>query len=463
MDQSRPWLERWNVIRELSGGGQGTTLLAASKDGGLNLQSAVIKILHKQQDSEARRRMFREVTNLKVLHSAACRVPRILDSNLESFELPDVPLFFVMEFVNGETLAKFIGDRSGIPLLEASEIVADLSSTLQIAIGEQIIHRDLKPENIMIEKSHPTGARRYECTIVDYGLSFNASATDDGLTRTSETIDNSFLSLPERRVPGGDRRDPRSDITGLCGILYYCLTGHFPVDLVGPDNKPPHRRSGHSIREKLGDTPQTRMLESFFDKGFSPSLDSRFQTIEEFRDRLDEVMNPKIKVSREDPINVAKRAGQALVESNRPSQIAAFRERASKLLLDTLQPKLRHYRGGDLLKPFTIDQNKVIKDATKQITGHEPIGVDFFCGIEAPPHALRINIWYQIQSMRFECIVFRALILAEGDENSLIQPWQPLIRYDGRTNPDFSSLEGDFDATVSDAIEALQNAILRAG
>jgi eukaryotic-like serine/threonine-protein kinase len=372
MEKSQPWLERWELVKELSGGGQGTTLLVKSNDGGLVVQSAVIKVLKYQRDAEARRRMFREVGNLKSLHSAGCRVPRILDSNVESFELPEMNLYFVMEFVEGKTLSEFVRDRRGLPLGEAAEIANDLASTLQTAIAENIIHRDLKPENILV-RSHPSDSvRRHECTIVDYGLSFNTKAVDEGLTRTTETIDNSFLSLPERRIPGGDRRDPRSDITGLCGILYFCLTGHPPVDLVGPDNRPPHRRAGHSVREKLGTLPQMQVLESFFDKGFSPNINLRFQTIEEFRLRLAEVLDPKIKVARESPREVAKRAGQALVESNRSSQITAFREKASNRLHGAIYPKYQEYNTHiDALSPFRIDQHKGRKEHVKAVKGAE--------------------------------------------------------------------------------------------
>jgi hypothetical protein len=144
------------------------------------------------------------------------------------------------------------------------------------------------------------------------------------VTRASETLDNDFFSLPERRVHGGNRRDPRSELTSVCAILYYCITSRSPVDLIGPDGKAPHRRTGYSIKEKLGASAGTTRLEMFFDRGFAPNIDDRFQSIPEITARLEEVLNPTARSTLEDPSEIAIRVGKHLLKNNRKVQMVEY-------------------------------------------------------------------------------------------------------------------------------------------
>ena len=400
--------------------------------------------------------MVREVTNLAVLNNANCRVPKVLESNVDRFEVPGVALYFVMEYVAGITLAKHIKDGGALPLKESSLIVRKLAATVALAQKEEILHRDLKPDNIVIRSNQGGVGDDIDVVIVDYGLSFN-SRLDGELTRVSETLDNSFLSLPERRVPGGNRRDFRSDITGLSGILYFCLTGHHPVDLVGPDNRAPHKRVGHSIKEKLGGSVGTSVLESFFDRGFSPNLESRFQTIDEFNSRLDEVLDPMVRAVREDPVAAARRAGNALLEGDKKSKIAAFNITGGGLR-NPLNACFNKFEGK--LDPFRIDQNNGIPADFKVISGYDSVDVDFVTTISTHGHQMRMMVGYQICCQGFQCAVFRGLVKLEAKQYQIVQPWQPIFRYDGREKPDFSIVGADFEATITEGIQALEAAIL---
>jgi len=179
-----PWSENWSIVEPLGKGGQGTTFIATRKT---DAQKGVIKILKHQTSDEARRRMYREVANLKALHGAGCKVPQILDGNTEKFESKDVNLFFVMEMIPGQRLCDVVTSKGGLGLSKAMDFAFDLLATVKKALVEDVIHRDLKPENIIVREFE-----KNDLVIVDYGLSFNA--TDDGnVTRVSETLDNDFL------------------------------------------------------------------------------------------------------------------------------------------------------------------------------------------------------------------------------------------------------------------------------
>jgi len=94
--------------------------------------------------------MYQEVANLKILRNAGGKVPEILDANTELFENLDVPMFFAMEFVAGETLAGLINKHCSLSVETSTGIALELCSTLRVAAKEGIVHRDIKPENIII-------------------------------------------------------------------------------------------------------------------------------------------------------------------------------------------------------------------------------------------------------------------------------------------------------------------------
>jgi serine/threonine protein kinase len=112
---------------------------------------AVLKHLkpEKANDSKARGRMAQEVTNLRVLRSAGGKVPQVLDGNTERFEDPSIPLYFVMEYIQGKTLAETVQESNGLGVKASVGIALDLCSTMSVAIMEGIVHRDIKPENII--------------------------------------------------------------------------------------------------------------------------------------------------------------------------------------------------------------------------------------------------------------------------------------------------------------------------
>ena len=101
--KTHPWVAKWGEGERFDGGGQGDTFLVPDR----TTPRGVMKLLkdHRAGDPKSRRRMFQEVSNLKILHSAGARVPQILDDNTSEFENLGVPLFFVMERIEGKTLA----------------------------------------------------------------------------------------------------------------------------------------------------------------------------------------------------------------------------------------------------------------------------------------------------------------------------------------------------------------------
>ncbi|HEY1375853.1 MAG TPA: protein kinase, partial [Gemmataceae bacterium] len=193
------WKEKWKAVRSLSSGGQGYTVLVESLSE--PTQMGVLKTLRRADSPQARARMNKEVAALESLAAEKLKVPRVLDKNTEMHADPSMPLYFVMEFVEGQTLDKEVAARGRLDLDKAGAMTLALAETVSAAHGQGVLHRDLKPDNIIVRDFDAD-----DLVIVDYGLSFN-QADDDNLTRDSEQLGSPFLMLPEVRVPGGDRRD----------------------------------------------------------------------------------------------------------------------------------------------------------------------------------------------------------------------------------------------------------------
>lgn len=457
MASKHPWKDRWKRGQELSKGGQGTTYLVTSKQGELFTESAVLKLLRNQKSPQARRRMFLEVANLRVLHSAGCSVPRVLDANTEKYEVSKIPLYFVMEYISGETLQNYVTKSSGLSIDESVQLILKMCDTLVIAQNEGILHRDIKPENIILKESNELVRVP---VIVDYGLSFNTT-DDQNITRGSETLDNLFLSLPERRVPGGDRRDPRSDLTGLCGILFFCLTTEAPVDLVGPDGNPPHRRHGKTLRERFEDSTQITLVEALLDQGLSSNLDTRFQTVDELRNRLKDILEPSARKVMEDPRLVAKKISQNLLKSDRRTQLTEYKS-ASIGLLQALKNCVHGYKK-DEIPPFILGEQTKKKSELFDLDGLDDIGICFSCVIEMQNHPNRAAIEYQLAARGLQCAIFRATMKSTRKKAKfeVMEPWTPVQWYEGVSGPDIDIVIEDFKASLGEAMKLLEREILK--
>ena len=129
-------------------------------------------------------------------------------------------LFYVMPFVEGESLrAKLTRDRQ-LPVDEALHIAAGVASALDYAHKQGVVHRDLKPENILLQGTQPM--------IADFGIALAVSnAGGTRVTQTGISLGTPQYMSPEQAT--SDRAiDGRSDIYSLAAVTYEMLTGEPP-------------------------------------------------------------------------------------------------------------------------------------------------------------------------------------------------------------------------------------------
>lgn len=127
-------------------------------------------------------------------------------------------LYFVMEFVQGPTIANLLNLDGTIPLHFATEYAAQIAEALDAAYGERnVIHRDIKPENLMLD-------RWGKVKVMDFGL---ARATGLQRITVAKTLVGSIYYASPEQV-WGQQLDNRSDIYALGVVLYEMVTGQRP-------------------------------------------------------------------------------------------------------------------------------------------------------------------------------------------------------------------------------------------
>jgi eukaryotic-like serine/threonine-protein kinase len=183
-------------------------------------------------------------------------------------------LFYVMPFVEGESLRARLDRDKQLPIDDALQIAASVASALDYAHQHGVVHRDLKPENILIHGG--------QAVVADFGIALAVSkAGGTRVTQTGISLGTPQYMSPEQAT--GDRVvDGRSDIYSLAAVTYEMLTG-----------EPPHTgATSQSIIAKLltEDVRPIRMLrrtvpphvEDAVQQGLQKLPADRFATANEF-------------------------------------------------------------------------------------------------------------------------------------------------------------------------------------
>jgi len=187
--------------------------------------------------------------------------------------------YFVMEHVQGQTLAQYLRERGPLPLVDVVNIARQVASALAYAHGHAppVIHRDIKPANIMIED------RTGRVVVMDFGIAKELDSNDT--TKSGMVIGTLKYCAPEqmRHEP----LDGRADIYSLGMVIYEAYAGRqFFADL---DETSVIGRVLYDVQEHepVFPRPAPQAFLSLVTKMIAKSRDSRYHTIEEVARDLD--------------------------------------------------------------------------------------------------------------------------------------------------------------------------------
>ncbi|MEO8449320.1 MAG: serine/threonine-protein kinase [Gemmatimonadota bacterium] len=201
---------RYTVDRPLGRGGMATVYLAHD----IKYERAVaIKVLHPELSASIGAERFEREIRL----AAKLQHPNILGL-YESGEAEGL-LYYVMPFIDGESLRDRLERDGQLPIEDAVQYVLEVADALGYAHHQGIVHRDIKPENVLISNNH--------ALVADFGI---ARAASEGggpkLTQTGMAIGTPVYMAPEQAA--GEKVGPPADIYSMGCLLYELLAGEPP-------------------------------------------------------------------------------------------------------------------------------------------------------------------------------------------------------------------------------------------
>lgn len=346
------WQDTWNpVLGSSLRGGQGTSFLATRKDG--TPGRVFIKQLRKPRNMEARKQFRREVAAYETLDHRG--LPTLLADNSASWRDPAIPLFLVLECIEGTTLDSVIHEHGPMPIETAVACVLSIAESIAYCHAEGVLHRDLKPSNVMLRDGNPATP-----VVMAFGLSFNVGFNELGdVAQSEEEIGTRFLRLPEA---WSGNQNAISDVTQLAGVFLFALTGIEPRILLDQDGNMPHRRGneGTLLRALALDDTRFLRLMSLFDRAFATPSAERFQSAAEFRSAVEAIVAPVPDTADLDGLlaHFDEILGQASASRQEPdaARLISFVDHATSVMMGLAESKgLRPLRHGYVYKPGHVD------------------------------------------------------------------------------------------------------------
>ena len=203
--------DRYRLDREIGAGGMATVYLAQDIR---HDRRVALKVLRPELAAVIGAERF--LAEIKL--TANLQHPHILPL-FDSGEA-DSYLFYVMPFVEGETLRDRLNREKQLPVADAVRIGCEVAAALDYAHRHGVVHRDIKPENILLHDG--------QALVADFGIALAASkAGGSRMTETGMSLGTPHYMSPEQAM--GEREiTARSDVYALGAVLYEMLSGDPP-------------------------------------------------------------------------------------------------------------------------------------------------------------------------------------------------------------------------------------------
>jgi len=263
---------RYRIVSRLGAGGMGTVYVAEHVALG---KRVAVKVLREE--------ISRDPAMAKRFEQEAVAASRIGQENIVDVtdfgRTPEGSLYFVMEHLEGRTLADVLQRERVLPVGRACNILLQVCEAIEAAHARGIVHRDLKPHNIVLldRPGRPDFVK-----VLDFGIS------KMGWRQEPITEQGAILGTPEYMAPeqaSGESVDPRTDVYAIGVMAYELCTGTLPfrgdhsvatmLKHINEPVEPPRRR-----RPDL-DIPEE--LEVAILKALSKRPEDRQQTVAELR------------------------------------------------------------------------------------------------------------------------------------------------------------------------------------
>ncbi|MFI5239898.1 MAG: serine/threonine-protein kinase, partial [Gemmatimonadales bacterium] len=257
--------ERYRIERELGVGGMAAVYLAEDLK---HHRKVAIKVLHAELSAILGPERFLKEIEL----TANLQHPHILP--LFDSGSADGLLFYVMPYVDGETLRGRLDRERQLPIADSVRIASEVADALEYAHKRGVVHRDIKPENILLHDGR--------ALVADFGIALAVQhAGGQRMTQTGLSLGTPQYMSPEQAM--GERAlDARTDVYALGAVTYEMLAGEPPF--TGPTAQ---ANVAKVITTKpVPDAEQRRSVPAHVDHAVMTALDKlpadRFASAKEF-------------------------------------------------------------------------------------------------------------------------------------------------------------------------------------
>ena len=259
--------DRYRIERELGQGGMATVYLAHDLR---HDRKVAVKVLHPELAAAVGADRFLA----EIRTTANLQHPHILP--LHDSGATDGFLYYVMPYVDGETLRDRLARDRQLPIGDTLRLAGEVAGALDYAHRAGVVHRDIKPENILISAGH--------AVVADFGIARAAEQPEASrLTQVGEMVGTPAYLSPEQVT--GEPLDGRSDMYSLGCVLYECLTGELPFHgsamamlAQRMTGRPP------SARNRRADVPP--QLDQLVTRAMATDANDRFGTCRELAEAL---------------------------------------------------------------------------------------------------------------------------------------------------------------------------------
>jgi serine/threonine-protein kinase len=193
----------------------------------------------------------------------------------DSGDIGGVP-YYVMPFIEGETLRTRLSRLGRIPLTDALRITEDVSRALDFAHRHHVVHRDIKPENVMLSCGR--------ALVLDFGIALALDSVEAPRRTLPGLALGTFQYMSPEQLDATGEIDGRSDLYSLACVLYEMLSGRPPF--TGTPNAVIRRHLGERPRPLMSWCSVPPKLDTAVLRALDKSPECRYQTVGGFMSAL---------------------------------------------------------------------------------------------------------------------------------------------------------------------------------